>query len=66
MNERIRELALQAGGSHYPEVNSMQLEKFAELIVLECAGIVDNQGAFMRYNHLAEQIRKHFEIKKRK
>ena len=65
MNKRIRELALQAGGSHYPEVNAMQLEKFAELIVLECAGIVDNQGAHMRYNHLAEQIRTHFEIKKR-
>jgi hypothetical protein len=36
MNERIREIALQAGGSHYPEVNSMQLQKFAELIVKEC------------------------------
>ena len=36
MNKRIRELALQAGGSHYPEVNAMQLEKFAELIVKEC------------------------------
>jgi len=39
MNERIKELALQAGGSHYPEVNSVQLEKFAELIVRECAEI---------------------------
>ncbi len=65
MNERIKQLALQAGGSHYPEVNSMQLEKFAELIVKECVDIVENQGAHMRYNHLAEQIRTHFEIKKR-
>jgi len=39
MNQRIKELALQAGGSHYPEVNSVQLEKFAELIVRECAEI---------------------------
>ena len=41
MNKRIRELALQAGGSHYPEVNAMQLEKFAELIVRECLDIVN-------------------------
>jgi hypothetical protein len=39
MNELIKKLALQAGGSHYPEVNSVQLEKFAELIVRECAEI---------------------------
>jgi len=41
MNERIKELALQAGGSHYPEVNSVQLEKFAELIVRDCMDVVD-------------------------
>jgi len=42
MNEKIKELALQAGGSHYPEVNSKQLEKFAELIIRECAKIADD------------------------
>jgi hypothetical protein len=46
MNKRIRELALQAGGSHYPGVNSMQLEKFAELIVKECIGVVEG-GSFL-------------------
>jgi hypothetical protein len=45
MNERIREIALQAGGSHYPEVNSMQLQKFAELIIAECAQACMNEGA---------------------
>jgi hypothetical protein len=40
MNERIKELALEAGGSHYPEVNSKQLEKFAELIILECSDVL--------------------------
>jgi len=39
MNEKIKELALQAGGSHYPDVNTTQLVKFAELIVWECARI---------------------------
>ena len=37
MNERIKALALQAGGSHYPDVGGKTLEKFAELIVRECA-----------------------------
>ena len=36
MNEKIKELALQAGGSHYPDVGGKTLEKFAELIVQEC------------------------------
>ena len=40
MNEKIKELALQAGGSHYPEVGGKTLEKFAEMIVRECAMFV--------------------------
>lgn len=34
--ELFKELALQAGGSHYPEVGGSTLEKFAELLVKEC------------------------------
>ncbi len=48
MNERIREIALQAGGSHYPEVNSMQLQKFAELFVAECVNREELLGAIAR------------------
>jgi hypothetical protein len=48
MNERIRELAEQAGGIRYNDDNEemtpmlidKQLEKFAELIVKECIKIV--------------------------
>jgi hypothetical protein len=36
MNQLIKELALEAGGSHYPDVNTKQLIYFAELIVKEC------------------------------
>jgi hypothetical protein len=43
MNKRIEELALEAGGSHYPEVNSEQLEKFARLIIEQCARIADTE-----------------------
>ena len=43
MNERIKELALQAGGSHYPDVGGKTLEKFAELLIQECMNQVREQ-----------------------
>jgi hypothetical protein len=65
MNERIRELHSQCKVCDKGTVLYFDYERFAELIVRECVDIVENQGAHMRYNHLAEQIRTHFEIKKR-
>ncbi len=62
MNEKIKELALQAGGSHYPDVGGKTLEKFAELIIRECAAQVDNvykQGG----GTYGETILRHFGIK---
>jgi hypothetical protein len=60
MNERIKQLALQAGGSHYPEVNSMQLEKFAELLIRECADIATmNQ---FQWDSAGGYVLKHFEV----
>lgn len=41
MNERIKELALQAGGSHYPEVGGKLLEKFAELLIKQCISKIE-------------------------
>jgi hypothetical protein len=45
MNEQIRELALQAGGSHYPDVNSAQLVKFTELVVRKCLDFIEKDAA---------------------
>lgn len=44
MNPKFKKLALEAGGCTYPEVNSAQLQKFAELIVLESAKLLTNNG----------------------
>jgi hypothetical protein len=51
MNERIRQLALQAGcdwweGRAQRDMTrcDTELQKFAELIVRECANICDHQG----------------------
>jgi hypothetical protein len=40
MNPKIKDIALQTGGSHYPEVNSTLLEKFATNIINECIDAV--------------------------
>ena len=47
MNERLKELAEQAGASYYntytgPLLSPKDIEKFAELIVLECMNLVDD------------------------
>ena len=45
MNERIKELAEQAGifrpKEFYQHIDALQLEKFAELIVKECSYLAD-------------------------
>jgi hypothetical protein len=40
----LKEIALQAGGSHYPEVGGATLEKFAELLIEACIEAVENTG----------------------
>ena len=68
MNERIKQLAVDAGigftlwddsgremiDNYTPEE---RLAKFAELIVKECAGIVDDKIEVSRYVHEAELLR---------
>ncbi len=65
MNERIKELAEQAGAWEYYEINEgvdgdeKPLEKFAELIVQECANFVREE-----YDHEhAEGIAWNMEIR---
>ena len=41
MKSVYKELALQAGGSHYPEVGGDLLEKFADLLVSECVKAIE-------------------------
>ena len=55
MNERIRELMVQAD---YPAPElALRAQKLAELIVRECAGLVDNKIEVSRYVHEAELLR---------
>jgi hypothetical protein len=72
MNERIRELAEQAGHRYIPSSNNgplrveyltPELEKFAQLIVRECAGIydkIDNGNLHMGTDNYLEALHKTF------
>ena len=63
MNERIKQLAEQA----FTKVNDGSIEnikipnefvnEFAELIVQECASLVENEGRFLKYDRLAKKLR---------
>lgn len=67
MNKRVKELWEQAAKLETDpswEGQTKFMEKFSELIVLECADIVENQGRFLRYDVLAKKVRENFEIKK--
>ena len=62
MNERIRELAEKQGltGPNY-YISSQELEKFAELIIRECADIASiNQH---QYETTGSYVLKHFGVK---
>ena len=68
MNERIKELAVQAGAETWSRApmravtglafTDENLEKFAELIVRECAEVAADRDALDIY----EEIREHFGI----
>ena len=67
MNERIRELAEQCVGDR-PYNNSFDYEKFAELVVRECIGVVnrrymgDNNREDMEVRRCVEDLKKHFGV----
>ena len=77
MNERIKELALQAMTyvTHNPKANKLNSgdmfdEKFAELIVRECIGIAQDRAAFdwappNDVNHIIDEIKEHFGVEEK-
>ena len=38
---KVTELALEAGGSHYPSVNRDQLESYTRLVLAECLSAIE-------------------------
>ena len=63
MNERIKKLAEQAftkvnnGSIEHIKIPNEFVNEFAELIVQECASLVENEGRFLKYDRLANKLR---------
>jgi hypothetical protein len=70
MNERIRELAVQAGWIYVGNSRVQNLEKFAELIVKECAAVgfntfdgePDAPASELQF-YVRDKIKEHFGVK---
>ena len=75
MNERIKELAEQAGAieakniTNIPKalsLNGEEIEKFAELIVKECVEVCNSRVGNSDYNtgrmHCASDLKEHFGV----
>ena len=70
MNERIKELAEQAGWDNHHSKFDTRIEKFAELILIEVTDILSTyrgkvvftDGAEYNYEHPIIAIRKHFGV----
>jgi len=60
MNERLQELARQAGFFANPDVE--KFEKFAELIVRECAGVGYDASYFECALNVSNKILEHFGV----
>jgi hypothetical protein len=72
MNERIKQLIKAAGGLGHdedgqeltPMLVGSSLEKFTELIVRECAGLINSMDHSSQYfPHVADAIKEHFGVK---
>ena len=62
MNERIKELAIKAGRTGLP-YGEIEIQKFAELIVRECASIAQTYMSRWPEDHeLTKQIKQHFGV----
>lgn len=65
MNERIKELAKWAGYNGHYATEEFDVEEFARLIVLECAGLVQGVPTDTMGYHTADQkIKEHFGLDK--
>jgi len=66
MNERIQELAEQATTYHHgglgTEIELFDKKKFAELIVKECAWLVNENDISLPYGTFGELIKQHFGV----
>jgi hypothetical protein len=62
MNERLQELAREAGYFEFNKWDYFDIDKFAELIVKECAWLVDENDISLPYGTFGKLIKGHFGV----
>lgn len=63
MNERIKQLLKQSGLQPYYDAQEEQIEKFAQLIILECASLFPQTFTDEQYQRrIDKSIKKHFGV----
>jgi hypothetical protein len=62
MNERIKEFAIQSGLPTALDYHQKRYEKFAELIVRECAGVGYDASYYECALNVSNKIREHFGV----
>ena len=60
MNKKLHEMALQIGGSHYPEVSQQYFESTVRLVINE----IESVGQFAGQPINKERILQHFQLDK--
>ena len=60
MNERIKELLLKAGWDRYEALDERN-QKFAELIIRECAAQAEEESSWP-YSSFGKKIKQHFGV----
>jgi len=58
MNELLKNIALQVGGSHYPEVSRPYFEKTVELVIAECISVLEQRAENWRTDSAALEARR--------
>ena len=61
-NKKLYEIALQTGGSHYPDVGGELLEKFAGLIIQEATNIVYSMLDDNTRTKVVVAVKEHFGV----
>lgn len=62
LHKQLHEIALQAGGSFFPEVNPQHQNRFAELLIRQCMEINRQELSFAAYAALCEKYYEHFGV----
>jgi hypothetical protein len=58
MNELLKNIALQVGGSHYPDVSKPYFEQTVQIVLEECISVLEHRAENWRTDSAALEARR--------